>query len=48
MQDGDDAKKFGRLAESCGVVVKDIKGTDVKNVDVEQDAIEMLAGANFV
>merc|ERR1719359_845740 len=43
MQDADDFKKLGRVAESCDVAVKEVKVADLKTVDVEQDLLRLLA-----
>mmetsp|Transcript_27388 Transcript_27388/g.63929 ORF Transcript_27388/g.63929 Transcript_27388/m.63929 type:complete len:782 (+) Transcript_27388:48-2393(+) len=42
LQDPEDVKKMGRVAESCGVSVEDVKKEALKQVDIEQDLVRLL------
>lgn len=42
LQDPDDTKKLGRIADSCGVVLSEFKAADLKTVDAEQDLLRLL------
>lgn len=42
LSDKDDFRKLGRVAESCSVAVKELKATDFKLVDLEQDLLRLL------
>lgn len=44
MHDADDLKKLSRVAESCDVALTELKNSDVKNVEVEQDLLRLLKG----
>lgn len=43
LQDSEDAKKLTRIAESCGVTLTEAKTAEVKQVDLEQDLLRLLA-----
>lgn len=42
LQDQDDAKKLGRIADSCGVTLSEFKAVELKNVEPEQDLLRLL------
>mmetsp|Transcript_58735 Transcript_58735/g.137061 ORF Transcript_58735/g.137061 Transcript_58735/m.137061 type:complete len:780 (-) Transcript_58735:13-2352(-) len=42
----EECKKMERVAESCGVAMKEVKKEDLKQVDIEQDLQRLLADAS--